>query len=105
MGHSSKSHVEIRGAELNQAIQCMHQIDDALKTALSKGGALKSDIEVQGDWSGKNKKALVAYMDLLLQYQRRITQTVSKHAASLSSLEKHITAFSGTEEVAKIKGL
>ncbi|MDD9149863.1 MULTISPECIES: hypothetical protein [unclassified Sporolactobacillus] len=105
MGKAGNNQVEIRGPQLGEAIKCMKTIDAALHTALSQGEALKSDIDGQPDWTGKNKLAFSAFMDILLQYQRQVTKIASQHAASLQSLQKDIAAFSGTDEVSKIKGL
>lgn len=105
MGRAGKSHIEIKGGELVDAIQCMQQIEEALKSALAKGEALNDDILGNSDWSGKNKKAFLAFMDIVLQYQRQMTKITTKHADSLKSLQTHISTFSQTDEVSKIKGV
>jgi hypothetical protein len=100
-----KSHIEIKGAELGDAIQCVQKIDEALKDALVKGESLNDDLLGNAAWSGKNKKAFLAFMDIVLQYQRKMTTMTSNHADALQSLQKHISTFSQTDEVSKIKGL
>lgn len=100
-----KSHIEIKGVELGDAIQCVQKIDEALKDALAKGGSLNDDVLGNAAWSGKNKKAFLAFMDIVLQYQRKMTTITSKHADALKSLQKHISTFAQTDEVSKIKGL
>lgn len=100
-----KDHIEIQGAALSDAVQCVQQIDETLKTALVKGEALNDAMLGNVAWSGKNKKALLAFMDILLQYQRQMTTIAAKHTDSLNALQKHISSFSQTDEVSKIKGL
>ncbi|MCO7127669.1 WXG100 family type VII secretion target [Sporolactobacillus shoreicorticis] len=100
-----KSHIEINGNELGEAIQCVQKIDEALKNALAKGKSLNDDLLGNAAWSGKNKKAFLAYMDIVLQYQRKMTTMTSKHTDTLKSLQKQIATFSQTDEVSKIKGL
>ncbi|WP_028983165.1 hypothetical protein [Sporolactobacillus terrae] len=83
----------------------MQKIDEALIDALAEGGSLNDDLLGNAAWSGKNKKTFLAFMDVVLQYQRKMTTLTSKHVDTLKSLQKHSSTFSQTDEVSKIKGL
>ncbi|PEI72630.1 WXG100 family type VII secretion target [Bacillus wiedmannii] len=97
-----RQEIEIHGNEISTAISYAEQIEKGVKDSLEQAKALQAQVTCSR-WSGKTRDAFVCYLELLIQYNAQIADTLEIQTRALKELDKSIHSFTNRDEVVKMK--
>ncbi|PEM57210.1 WXG100 family type VII secretion target [Bacillus pseudomycoides] len=99
-----RQEIEIHGSEVLSAISYAEQIEKGVKDSLEQVKALQSYV-TGTRWSGKTRDAFLCYLELLIQYNSEVADTLEGQTKALKELDKNIHSFTNRAEVENIKRL
>ncbi|MHC5215118.1 WXG100 family type VII secretion target [Enterococcus sp. LJL128] len=98
------SKIEIQGNELEEVIEAAETMKKGIGDTLTKAKSLKAKVEAT-EWTGKNKKAFVAYLDLIYQYHEDLNKAMKAQKTAVKNLKSNISSFDNLSEPSKVRSL
>ncbi|GGE59385.1 WXG100 family type VII secretion target [Priestia taiwanensis] len=100
----SKQEVDISTSRTGEAIKHAEEMERDVKEALRLAKELQATVS-SSLWSGQTRDAFLSYVDLIIQLNVDMVDTLEVQTKALIELEDNIHSFSSTKEVQIIKSL